>query len=323
MGYKDAIQAQVELCEWWMSPAGDLFMQTLDKDEATYGGNSGVGQYNERTGTAAVRPSTIYKKVILELAQGEPVWVNAEVCSLLEYAESSWPERFTLTEQDVPIKGAFVLFESPLWLPELLDDSMNGKSLKADLHAISWMVKTFIIEDEPVLALAYTFYVKDPRPNRPPAITHSGGWIFGEYEDWRNHIPMSPEAQRLNEQHAPRTDRSVRYLMSLLRFITTRVVESPRTGAIGMRLTRRAQDLGVEDPGVRVITLRRPEIQETGERQQPSQPGNWSHRWEVGAHWHNYRLKDGSYRTRWVDTYEKGPEGLPLLKKRNAYRVIR
>lgn len=92
-------------------------------------------------------------------------------------------------------------------------------------------------------------------------------------------------------------------------------------------LMRRAQRAEIEDPSVVVITLRKTMRRDALEGGIPS-PVAWTHQYDVEAHSHNYwvgSMKDGTRRLepRWVDTYRKGPEGLPYIKKSRIRDVRR
>jgi len=314
MGIKDVIETQEGLLKKWTSDTGQNI----------------VIAYAKETGTPA---ETAYAKVTRELAQADPVLVTAEICDLIEFGERSFPQKFTLKKEDIPLHFGFAKFERPLWLPTIPDPLKEGfKDVPngvISLAYVAWgMTKFQDIETKDIHdAVWYTFYLPNPLSDHQFGMYHSSGWMIGSNEDWsfnhprRKNLDTSPEFLRA-------LDLSARYLMSFFRFISTKVIEGKRERIHNKQVRRRIQaGLLKRVPDVHVVRLRKVEYSsDCADNEESRNPKDvhWSHRWPVGAHWHNYYYPTkNEHRPVWVDAYVKGPGDKPLIVKKRAIKVDR
>jgi hypothetical protein len=306
------LRVKAELTEGWLSDYGRNF----------------VAKYAAHTGE---NEQLAYSKLLREVRDSSPIYVSGEICDLLEASVGSWPEKFTLKAEDVPLRQGFVMFENPLWLPM---QEWKGEFLYIPLSYIAWFWDTISYgpgeEWHGREALAYSFYQDASAPTTtsiPLGVFHSSGWLFGDDQDWghimKRDVTMKPST-------AERVKFSTRYLMSLLRFISQEIlVSNPVPGREVLKnknAVRRVKDsLSLTDlPNIHVIHLRKKVQERLSEASGEPKEVHWSHRWVVGSHWHNYFYRStGEHRPRWVWAYEKGPEGAPLIPKKPAYMVNR
>lgn len=306
MGIRDALDMQEKLLSGWRSPKGLMAL-------ALYGDETGDD------------PMNAFVKLEGELISASPVYITSEICDLIEFGERSFPELFTLKEEDVPVRRGFAMFEKALWLPHVGKDFADGN---ISLKYVGWALARFKNErtGEIQSGLWYTFYNDNPLGSPAFGVYHSSGWFMGEHQDWsldnprRTKMGISPEMTRA-------CILSTRYLMSFFRFISTKVIEERREPVLNKSVRRRFKSgpLG-RVPDIHVVRLReveRPKCEESSPRQV-----NWSRRWPVDAHWHNYYYRTtGEHRPLWVDSYVKGPSDKPLIvpdkKSRKGYKVDR
>jgi len=85
---------------------------------------------------------------------------------------------------------------------------------------------------------------------------------------------------------------------------------------------RRAKE-GLAEPSIRVVTLRSRLPRPAGI--DPGRAIEWRHQWIVSGHWRNqYHPSIDEHRPCYVNSYMKGPDGLPFLPpKRTIYAVNR
>lgn len=318
MGITDVINSQAELLDLWAGPTGRKVMR----------------EYASETGESA---TIAHAKIVRELYLGEPIWVSSEICDLLEFAVKSWPDKFTLRKEDVPLRHGFVMFERPLWLPfreeGVTEETGEEGPQKADLAFASWEFGNDVDVrklSEGRDALSYSFYVsRKIRTNITLGIFHSAGWIVGDNENWAFRLNRY---QQMHDSTASRASMATKYLMCFLRFISQKIIVGEPEKVIknkGARKRLENSKLG-RVPDIYIIKLRRSEQPKAsceegkGEESIPGRKYD-NHRWPVSAHWHNYHFRTtGEYRPKWVDSYVKGPEDKPLIvPKKRAYKVER
>jgi hypothetical protein len=177
--------------------------------------------------------------------------------------------------------------------------------------------------------LSYTFY-SYYTPENMTTIFHSAGWICGDDQDWTWRMPL---ALKMHPTTIARVEWSKRYFLTLLRFLSSRVMTmegkaSPNKGTAKalarttLAKTRAVQGL-VAVPEVHVIELRRRQTQRA--EAVGTRTVEWSKRWLVSGHWRQQWYPSAKeHRPIWIDEYDKGPEGLPLVvPKKTAYEVNR
>lgn len=307
MGITDCIRAQESLLAMWESPKGQTIMSrycraTGDKFEISWG------------------------KLTDELRSAEPILVTPDICNFLEYAVNSWPDKFTLRREDIPLRQGFVMFEKHLWMPmQFLEE--RGEPDRADLAFLVWKMGIISDPSSPWYGrecLSYSFYDEEWESDKYyGGMFHSSGWILGENEDWAHNVfrKFPP-----TEWSLARMKLSVKYLMCFLRFISQKIlIESLES--VKNKGVRRSLERGSlrRVPDVHVVKLRRREYKKAQEEANPSGRKLDNHRWPVAGHFHNYHFsRTGEYRPLWIDAYEKGPENKPLIvRKKRAYKVER
>jgi hypothetical protein len=137
--------------------------------------------------------------------------------------------------------------------------------------------------------------------------------------------------QTLNPASSPdqETQPGAKFLCDLLattlRFLRQQIVR-PEARAVQNKGARQAltKKLGRTPPEVQVIRMReyadadQPARADAGER-------DWSGRWMVRGHWHQYRVGPGRQRLepRYVAPYVKGPQDKPLVLRQKVVAVQR
>jgi len=103
----------------------------------------------------------------------------------------------------------------------------------------------------------------------------------------------------------------VRWLFTALYMMAQKLsiqVQHPTSRAVRRRLERNKE---IAPDFVRVITLRR--LAQARERDGASADVNWKWQWGVRGHWRNqFYPTEGIHKPKFVESYIKGPENMPL-----------
>jgi len=101
--------------------------------------------------------------------------------------------------------------------------------------------------------------------------------------------------------------------------LTQQYVTTPSKATPSRPSRRRAERDGFKSKDVVVVTLRR--------KSRPTASTgtvDWSHQWIVNKHWRNQWYPSlGTHRYKYIDTYVKGPEDKPLIRKDRVFDVRR
>jgi hypothetical protein len=231
--------------------------------------------------------------------------VTADMVALVNHASKLMPFE-TVERFDVPCPNGFVYLEEPAFSTTGSDTGENPDGLKVPHRAFHWYeipgglnVVTYQGRED--------FVEGEERPSaddmRILPRLRSGvefDWLFGG-PDW--------------------TEYSVaRWLKALWTISGQRISEASDIRPDRPRL-RRAQRVGLLEPTVRVISLRR---SEHTPRDSSDAPVDWSHRWIVSGHWRNqWRPSVQQHRLQWIDDHVKGPDDKPLVLKPTVMHVHR
>jgi hypothetical protein len=143
-------------------------------------------------------------------------------------------------------------------------------------------------------------------------------------------IPSEEYVKRIEEEGetAHSTTNVIRYVHALW-MMMNQTVARVEDEHIDRKARRRAEKHRLP-PKVTVIKLRR----ETGERKEGQSDIEWQHRWMVKGH-HRWQVcgpnhpfaeevAPGVFRAWiWIDPYEKGPDGAPLIQSEKVYSLER
>lgn len=220
---------------------------------------------------------------------GETYFVGADIVRLIASSLESFPERPFRTE-DCPAATGFVFFEQPFILHDTWPELIQGiwwESSPRGVHG--WEVKPET-SDSGILGNGITLDTGlwHPRPAT-------------EDEPWRASV----------------------FLHALWLFIKEPIV------ARGVQRAQRAERRrlaakGIPESPIRVVLLRAKHYEPR--ESEASATREYSCRWIVRGHWHQYWCGAGSQRhlePRFVAAHVKGPDGLPLRRNIDVFAVTR
>jgi hypothetical protein len=259
------------------------------------------------------------------LAGGTTYWVSQDMVSLTEAAASNMPGQ-PLLVSDLPSPQGFVWFDRPTRLvghyrgPAPCAASWHLPEPDAPSVVVSWY-------------LTRAAYCAETREDEGEVIRRGMGWpvlpvrwnqwAFGR--SYRHAWQLGDEADSSQEPgDGARTTLFLycarRFLQALWSIMTEPYVVTD-AGHLDRPHRRRAEREGVNQPTVRVITLRPPRRRDTPGS---AQPVAWSHRWLVTGHWrHQWYPSTQTHRLRYIPAYVKGPADKPLLTDPKIYALRR
>lgn len=312
-GISDVLSMKARLAEGWTSKGGREF----------------ITQYAQGVGD---NPRLTFNKIVREIVHSQAMWVSPDICDLLEFSVRSWPAKFTLKLEDIPVRNGFVMFSKPLWLPQRHLTGLEPDT--AHLGFISWNLDKLTAEESVGKylgqeALGYSFY--SPTPFNDPikfGIYHSSGWLVGMDKDWS--FLVGGRMINMSENTRNRVDLATKYLVSFLRFISSEIIDGTRVAGrevIKNNSARRKLEKGIfkKVPDVLVVRLRKVAAPE-GCEESPSdhREVHWRGQWPVSSHWREqYYPSTKEHRPRWIWGYTKGPKHLPLIEREKAFKVDR
>lgn len=240
------------------------------------------------------------------LRLADPMWVTAEMLTLVESAASSMPAH-ALAPADLITDTGFAVFERSV----LIEGPGGVWPIRAafwypaegGLHLIG-----FVDRDDDAFPLESKQRQFDDIGwgRLVPHLSSTWSWSddAGDVEEgeWRSALV------------------AFRRLMASLWVISTqRIVVMSRQRPL-RAIRRAAERANLPHTDIVVVTLRRPEHQD---RDGEVREVEWSHRWLVSGHWRRWPSKDGTIRLVWVNPYIKGPADKPFIPKRRFYRLVR
>jgi hypothetical protein len=330
----DALEFQLDLHRWWKSDSGKAFSAEYDEVKPITG--------NLKAQSFLAR----LQAVLLENA--ETYWISEEMADFVERVEV---EHHPLYAETLTAETGFLFFEKSVLIPNYADlqdpEGVLPFVIGPDLpvRAMVWGRKSNIkgadneeqpgiviflytdIEDESVSDLLIPKNKLSMRAGdnwRIPRLlfSYETVWTFGTL--WETTEDLDTQGQLKNGlvQVHPSVNWLREFLSSLWAVMGTPIAVTGR-GHFPRPLGRRAASEFGYVPEIRVITLRRAKVdgEPRPEGYEPTQR-EYSHRWVVAGHWHNYNTKNGLIK-KWLDPYIKGPKDKPLVLKDKIYRVSR
>jgi hypothetical protein len=278
--------------------------------------------------------ASLYAAVEATLLGGDPIFVSAEMCELVEAAaDPSLDQPFRpepLYATDLPTTCGFLYFERPFHVPDRFERPVT-------IRAVSWTPMLSVTDEqeregeivdtdsEAVMrrwsehadggwngdGIAITLYedtdtaaYREAGLAGPPAeVMHVTPWFFG----------MSFEGNEVAENGLP-TGAAWwwRIVQITFRLMQQRLAAKGRER--GDRHQRReAARLAFPERETLVVRLRRARGKPTEDEHSPA---NYSHRFIVSGHWRNqWYPASQEHRQLWISPYVKGSEDLPLVVK--------
>lgn len=282
-------------------------------------------------------------------------WVEQEMCDVIAAAAPTFPDDEVLTFDTLPALAGLAVLAKPFIMH---DARVTGKQVQVD--AIAWGPATLRVGDKAAPAIIHGFFrrlrLEDGIDMASSIASLATLWLrtlalgkgltMGQNAELRGDVFAylgrsewlfdTPVAHRDSIEDAIANvgglDEGVhdafvtsaiedrKYVATLWRLAGMRSVALTVTLPVDRAARRRAARDGIDDPAVRVVSLRRHERGESG-------PGDGSRqyhvRWVVSPHWRRqpYGPKRALRRLVLVGPYEKGPEGAPLVGGERVFRV--
>lgn len=310
------MEEQVKLMRWWRTRRGQLFAQGF-ADDVTRKNRPGAEMYRALPGLESAK-----------LERGEPVYVNEQVVDLVTYAaETARPE--PLNPADLFVGEGFALLEKPVYLVDV-----HGK--KACFRAFAW--GPVMTSDGEQLHISLYAHMDDDDDYTPrlreeferraaesgvdPREAWLGTWgsalslFHAALFPWDEVPELVQTVSGEKEVAEDAADQAAlnlwRFTQSFFRLAEQRVITyAPGAGDRHARKRmRRLSPRGREE--VLVVTLRRPVARRNPDAEE--QAVAWTRRWLVQGHWRmQWYPSLGEHRQKWIETYVKGPEDMPLV----------
>ena len=313
MGYAEAIEQQVRVWRHWESADG----RALARE---------IAELTLRTDGRSPSPEHTWLILRNEIANGQPCFVAAPICALIEASAATLPA-CALEPADLPSLSNWIYFERALRLPAIFPDANDNGPLRAIavewLHLLPASAVTGLprramrgtLDPRDVNAVSTTFYIDHPAYSYP-AFVSTGLWQRG-----------TPWDEVVEHRGAIRDGAHIvaarRYLATLCAFLRERVLVTPTYAIMNRGARRRLAQALLHEPTVRVVELRKREYVQADESHARSV--EWSCQWLVRGHWRNqYFPASGEHRPLWIMPHVKGPADKPLKAPRlTAYEVVR
>lgn len=305
--WQDAMIAQSRLLDWSMSPAGLRYLEAFFED---------MRAKRPSDGAYDVLPLA---RVQLHSLHGEPTYVSADACELVEHAAQTFqPEAVLPSDPWVP--NGFALLAQPLYILDVPDASPTGK---IPIRAVAWA--SVHNEDASVGCFWLSFYVDvddeikhaaadgvasrwqgvedEVRREIPLSLVHQWQWTWGRSIADPDYVPVGGRGE-LPEEIAARSHAQAALVQTLWR-IGSQFVSVKERAPRG--IWRDANRKGLDRKDVTVIRLRRArddhEYEPTGRTVGVQFP--------VRGYWARRHTREG-VRQVWVRPHMKGPEDAPL-----------
>jgi hypothetical protein len=306
MRYFDAIHALLGAIEQWDSGRGDGIIAQI-----TARAMKAEGQ--------APTPADLRRGAIHLLARAEPYFLDGEIQQWIMDSMDSFPHDICIGDVLPPSNMGWILFERPI-----MGTAEQSLGFSGGWEALAWSTVDKWIpniksdEETPIVALDYYHRTDDGYL----VLGSSQRWHFGDgLREWEAAQPTGGEQRdeaahrKMMLQHS--------FIISLFAFMNQpfSTVESRRLPRAHRRSLQR--EIGLEDPQVKVITLRRTQHAKghpaVGSKE-------WACRWFVKGHWRNqYYSRTQKNLPLWIMPYMKGPEDKPLKGSKGIalYHVTR
>jgi hypothetical protein len=311
-----ALDIQLDLLRHYNNnPHGRLYADAV-VDAALYPHDPGTVERRQEIGLH------VHRQI---LGAGSTYAITNDIVSVLEQAAATLPS-FILHREDLPSLHGFVWLERPILVKDV-----NAKTLV--IRAFGWNTAMMHFGDEPdaerelaVVMMAWT----DPRDPRDHA--YSDAWAYNEVDVFApphgllsmlcGIFPFNQDWLTSRFGNPDKPDPGLgRFFLSFLRFIVTPWINTERYTP-DRHAAKRAMRTIDHVPEIHVVHLRRRQTSD-------SEPGtigsvDWSHRWIVDAHWRNQWYPSlGCHKPVLIESYVKGPEGLPLVVHDKIFSVER
>ena len=306
MRYFDAIHALLEAIDLWKSGRGDWISAQI------------TARAMQAQGLAPT-PADLRRGAIHLLERAEPYFLDGEIQQWIMDSMDSFPHDIYIRDVLPPSNIGWILFERPI-----MGTAEQPLGFSGGWEALAWSTVDRWIpniesdEDVPVVALDYYHRTDDGYL----VLGSSQVWPFDEcLREWAAAQPAGGK-QRDEAEHRKMMI-AYSFIISLFAFMNQpfSTVESRRLPRANRRSLQR--EAGLEDPQVKVITLRR--TQHT--KGQPTGGSTeWACRWFVKGHWRSqYYARTQQNRPLWIMPYMKGPEDKPLKGNKGIalYHVTR
>lgn len=282
-----------------------------------------------RTRPEDEQTAAIHACALVSLEWGATFYWTPEFSSLLATTAPDLPLAWTLHPQSLPADYGFCWFGAPLALPEALR-GVGHAGLPT--VAVSWCA---LMEGEagPIIPI---HGVPPPRVGDAFAtvyyVERDGRLLPHMVFPWRVGESLREALERAKGTFDPKAIGGFRMQANLfsrlsffpaaLAFMEQRIAVQTREPVD--RATRRRIPASTPiEPVVRVIALRR--RAESAPSDADARAVDWSCRWLVSGHWRaQFYPSENTHKTRWIEAYVKGPEGLPVKAPRaRLFAVVR
>jgi len=305
--YSDALDAQMELLEFFSSPRVLAGWEAL---RVQRGLSYQLGSL-----------------VLPLLLHGETFYWSEPICELITSAALSIPGSWTLRDESLEVLHGFAWLAKPIKI----------KSSERLVQAIGWLPirwqgengqEVWPINERPALTdserdlLALIFFSESTEA--PVPFPHTIGY-------WPINEPLSEVRAHLLEQMRARYDGSqgitvhekVSLFATMVAFMEQRILIAPKF--LADRMARHRFDREKQKPPtdeIQVVKLRARE-RRTGEGDH--RDVDWTCRWIVHGHWRKRQWYPSKheYRPKYIASYLKGPEDKPLRNPGRLFAVVR
>lgn len=307
-GWDDALEAQNDLRASFHSAVGARYMDSFARSLTKSG-----KQYDLQTRELAVKgdPETATESVkaaIATVEAGDPMWVNADVVELVEFAAETFRAEALMPHHLFTNDAVFAYLEQPLVTKDL-----HGR--EAAFRAISWALCQY--GDNPGargVAIALWSHCDDLDDYHDEftghliggsslSLMHTGSIPFG-----REDIMEDTGQRSLAVQ-----------LQVLWRLAKQEIVVAGRERVSRPVWRRKSNWREIKE--VQVLTLRRAKHRQY---EGPEREVEWTHRWFVHGHWRNQWYPSLQQHCQiFIDGYIKGPDDKPFMPKKHAIEFVR
>lgn len=323
MGIQKALDAHLDLIEWFPTDKGegwaDWFLSTA-------------------TGSNKVTAQGLHLMLSHELGLMETVYVNRDMCDVIEAAAASMPD-IPLQFDNLFWQNAFVYFERPIVHQYAVAEGDPGP---LRTRAISWRQDRIGDSRYKTDNLLWGY---DPKMPTQPGISHltyidtedqfpdayevvrthlfpydMSGWAYGT--KWIT-VPHGQHDTSLKVDEGLAQQRKLLLAVNLLASQYVALVSGQRATRAGLRREQRMSFTRPTFGQIQVVTLRR-----ASQPRPPKEEGEsdfeYSHRFKVRGHWrHQWYPSREEHELKWIDPFIKGPEDKPLIIKDRIWNVAR
>lgn len=318
--YSDALEAKSEIVDW-LRPENFVRHETVWRSM-----EPGLG----RPIPAAER-AALLDGWRAELADGAAViYVAADLVDPILESAKTVPEIGAPADLRLPRSGFVLLGQA---IPDEYQTTPEGRERYLLAAALSWSIT------KPVPGEVEVFWGGNPDGRIGFDVAREAGkltvtpWLHSK-RGWTPTIPawldgVAPRAagtdyaSGMKYGWAESPTHFIRFVTALDGWMHSAVDVEDRKADRPTR--RRAERRGVKADAVTVVKFRKAEAKRSDSDTLEGRTVDWSHRWVVGGHWHNYRCGPRKSRTRavWVNPYIRGPADKPLKNPQKILKVDR